>query len=240
MNKNLLNNQNYILWNIEKKKLLSKFFIEKNFRQALSILNLVSNVIFNWKSLFLAPIVIYIYLYFHLIRIESMKVFFWIILWIFSLIFFITFWFQDKKINKHKISKIKDFFLKKWTNANAVFVLWFIKLLIFYPLLIFLLASTIRSVFIPDIVKSLIFIVVFIWGLFILLRINLLNTLLFPFLVVIGLWIAMFSTVYIFIIKWISWYYIIKYYPWTKFLDKFKKFNKSYAESNYYRIELKK
>jgi len=89
MNKNFLNNQNYILWKSEKKKLLSKFFIELKYKKLLMLLTLFSNIFFNWKLLFLIPIIVYIIFYIYSENF-GLKILFWIVSLIFIIVLFMA------------------------------------------------------------------------------------------------------------------------------------------------------
>ncbi len=227
MNKNFLNNQNYILGKTEKKKLLSKFFVENRIKQFYILLNLISDLIFNWKILFLIPIFAYITLLFFSDNFW-LKIIFWIVSFIFMTIFFIYFFFKSKIKNKHKIYNIKDFFLKKWKDFNVVFILWLVKYLFIFSFL-----SLIWKIWSWGI-TFYIFFILFILSLIFLIRINLLNLILFPFILIYMFFYGL--------LKYIIWnknYLIYKKRFKIDYFSKFDYIDLEKAENNYYKITKK-
>ena len=246
--KNLLNNQNYILWKAEKKKLLSKFFIEKNLKNIFNILNKFNNVIFSWKYFFLLPGIVFILSFIFLTN-DALKNGFLIIIWLITsiltiwMIYFINIvWFKN---NISWIKNFKDFFFKKGNNQDVEFILWWIKfilwmILFFYFVLnlsaiwiLFWITELTYFVFLFLFVFCIIFMVFF-------LSFNLLNTIVF---LLILLWYLMLvwivSFIYTFLFKWDKWYIFIKYKPITQFLEKFKNIESKSAKNIYYEINEK-
>ena len=235
--KNLFNNQNYILWKTEKKKLLSKFFVEFHYNKILKILNYFYNIIFNWYLLFLVPIIIYYFLFSTLKDIPS-QIFYWVILWIFSLIFFIYFFFIWSSSNKHNYKSIKEFLFKKWSNLNVVFILWFIKVSLYYFFIMTYLIDFLKMIGAWEVFTFFSFIISLFWWIFFMININLLNLFLFPFLLIYIIFYWSINYIKIFFKK-NNMYRIIKHTFKVHLLKKFDKIDKKSAENKYYKIQQK-
>lgn len=148
MNKNFLNNQNYILWKTEKKKLLSKFFVENLVKNVFMILGFFEHLIID-NIMLLFMIFFLLFLFFIWIYVNSF------VLIIFSIFFLIMFYLgsineiKDYKksffVFKSKQEKyIKDYFILN-KNYNIFFRLKIINILFFPFLFIVLLYLSLFS-----------------------------------------------------------------------------------------------
>ncbi len=249
MNKNLLNNQNYILWNTEKKKLLSKFFVEKFLRIFYKIISILYHYSIPITLLILAFIFTIIFLLYSLTNAGGlMFTVFMIIILIIPIIIIAKNLISKKVV---KITSFNDFILleQEWISLILIGeILWILvewlilkrnilsnidnfmyKML--YSFLIFVIWYFIFfSFFVGEysFVGFLIFVVVLNF-------INFVSVLLLPILIIlVCIWI-----IYILIQHSVNSYYFIKFSPKTKILKKFKKLGKNDAENNYYKLELK-
>ena len=260
MKNNLLNNQNYILWKTEKKKLLSKFFVEKNIQTLYILLSwfyfLITNmfkyvlviifILFIW-FIFFAPILSTLYNVFLYPKILTVVL--WLLFWGFIIfIFYKIIWSYKteilRRMKKMKIKKIwnfSDFFRTPKINFNNVDSKSVLYLFPTYLLLLWIVSTFLLKLefaFNQENIAIFVIAVLLVWIPFI--KINFYSLLLTPILLIIWLINIFLSLIYVFIIKGVVWYQITKYYPWNRFFEKFTKFNKQYAKNNYYKIELKK
>ncbi len=143
MKNNFLNNQNYILWKTEKKKLLSKFFVENSIKNIFSILTKIYNII----NEYLVKILIFSLFIFFIVVIFKI---YWISLYLLIFIFLIflaylsyksgikkrtyssnysylwksSFYLPKKTEKIFSITNFKSYFLywdiskEKWTSYN--------------------------------------------------------------------------------------------------------------------------
>ncbi len=247
MKKNFLNAQNYILWKTEKKKLLSKFFVEKFLKIFYDFLAKLS---FYFNEYIWIFILLFIYIIVNIIPFyiindnDSLQVLFYN--WLMLTSFFLLYWLYYfkkiciiKKYNKkqYKILNIKDYFFTK--ENNIYFPIFFISIYIISFLDFFSENDLLRTWFS--------FLSILLWFLFYyklkrfnIAKIKFLSILFLPILLLIFPFIFLYSTIYVFLIKWIKWYKFLKYKPQTKFLEKFEKLEKNFAENKFYKVEIKK
>ena len=265
MKNNLLNNQNYILWKTEKKKLLSKFFVEKNIQSFYKILDGFYNItlrvfVFVWVIIFTFS-AIWGILY-HNNDDDLIGKVIWIV---FQLGILYGFYFFRKEIFYTKIfcvKSLKDFvfrknqfqisqtvfnILKMWLSMlfkERDFNIWSPKspthLLqnIFYVLFVPLILGLFVFLFLDTHIIAQIIIYIILIIIFDV--ISLVWTLLLP-LLVITIWVSfLFTIISMFLLWWVRKLYFLKYSPQTKILKKFSQLESNYAKNNYYKIELKK
>ena len=240
---NLLNNQNYILWKTEKRKLLSKFFIEKY----------IKFYVYYWVSLFYSIIVSFLkiiivtfimgFIFYNIYGIFMILTFSlsWILrVWFIFVLFYFLYeifklfiWWYFKP-NIKNINNLKDFFSppymlkynKKDTNIG------FNLESFFYIFVIFILTTSI--LYIPWIFISFPILVGTVAFIFILLflKFNLFSLIIFIFFVL----SIPFTFLYSFFIKSRKKYLFTKSKPNIKILKPFIKLKKNKAENKYYRI----
>lgn len=104
---NFLNNQNYILGNFEKKKILNKFFAYKNWYNLLNILDYISYFANNY----LKYIIVFV-LYLTIIYVEKDRNFLFLLIsfWVLIIWLLIT-KYLIPKTDKNYITSIWDFFI---------------------------------------------------------------------------------------------------------------------------------
>ena len=241
LKKNFLNNQNYILWKTEKKKLLSKFFIEKNIKNIYLFFSKI-NILFTEKNKNLASfsIVSFAFVY---ASIMSMYTgwFFISILFIIVIIFIINiFIINNLSIGKNELT-VKNFysyfFIKKWYTLS-----WIVILLVTFMFIILFLGIVIN---ISSLILFVFLFLILIWVLlffgvkFKLNKLKWFNLIIFPLVILYQLILSIFIFIYIFFIKWVNWYSFIKQKPNSWLLKKFKKIRKNSASNEFYKIELK-
>ncbi len=248
MNSNFLNAQNYILWKTEKKKLLSKFFVEKFLKIFYWILEKISNnFIYIWIILFIIDFSLIIFIFFRLLKAKDSWLInilvFLIIFWLFFVYKFIKNYSKIKltKINI-KITNFSDFFTKNKSSNTYLEILYYLiflfNIFIIFPILLAFLFEYLA--FPKSIAFILMFSFPFLGVLTIYSWVNLYSLLLFPFLSIIMFFIGIYSLIYTFIFKWINSYIFLKYKPQTKFFEKFKKLEKNLATNEFYLVEAKK
>lgn len=237
-NKNFLNNQNYILGKTEKKKLLSKFFIENFFRKIINVFSLSNSLFYNKKYIYkwndymwsnreinvFFIVLIYIILFvFALLSWDFKDIFYMFI--VFSPIFLIALYIVIKKFHFIVIKKYSDFFIVKWYSFfNYVLIMIFFIYVLKYLWINF---------------GDFWWVIVIIWifiSAFLNNSINFFNILFIPFIILFLFLSFIFYSFYVFILRWIKWFKIIKYTSKSKILNKFKNIDQSYAENKYYKI----
>ena len=243
--KNLLNNQNYILWKTEKKKLLSKFFVEKNMKHVLNLFNMVSY--FIKKFLFVIFLIFLLFIAIKTIDIiyidGSISLLIVPIFLLAILIYFLS-WNNISKINT-----IGDYFINSEvynSDDNSYLSHKFIN--IFTPPLIF------GSIFYFSLYFEFLILTlgyIFIWYFFTIIVIplilayffekimtwlNYINLLFFPLLLIYQIVYFVFSVIYTFLLKREKWFHFIKYKPITQFFNKFKNIKSKSAKNKYYKI----
>ena len=238
MKKNFLNNQNYILGKTEKKKILSKFFVEllyKKFREKLIKINTLKIDEKNYKNSFL--ILLLVVLLFILWLFYRFTIYFSIPL--------VTYLFIKYKLVYNPKAKkhlnIKNYFLysKKYISDIQVYVYVFMNFI--FIMYIWTKYHNDDDLFAGAIVFSFllaIFLLVFFNK--ILFRVKILNLLLFPFFIIYLFFYSIIITFNIFILKWTNWYLFHRYRIKSKILEKFTKIEEKYGKNKYYRIEIKK
>lgn len=227
-NENFNNNQNYILGNFEKKKLLSKFFMEKSMRRILIFFSKI-NTIFRNEDLYVSFfwITSHFSLFVILVFVFTDNIFY-ILLSFIAYIFFI--FIKINTIPLYDVSdlNVKSFFIRnkeEWISMSymilvlivfsmPIILLWYFFL--FFPILLFLIIIPFLK---PEIS-----------------RLKLVNISLFSFIFIYQFILLLLSFIFVFIIRWIFWYKIIKMIPNTKILSKFNKINKESASNEYLMI----
>ena len=216
--KNLLNNQNYILWKTEKKKLLSKFFVEKilniYFFRLLSLFyNFIHNI-FIFVGMFLYFLlnlfIIYI-IYINLFVIFSFGTVLALLLILMFTLSFLSSWKNILKTKKIKIKSIKEYL--SW--PDSITIDWKMKTSNFKERV---------NINIDGIIY-----VSFLIG----------SILLLPLFIAVLVLVLIFFLIITFIFKWIDWYKFIKYFPETKIINKFTKLKNNKAKNKYYKIKVK-
>ena len=127
--KNLLNNQNYILWKTEKKKLLSKFFVEKSIKYIYKIFTYFYSywplVIFLIWTIFLISYSILLIIFSHVPF--GSKIFY---IWFIPFIIYVLYVWRDKlRVNLFKINKFSDFIFRKEKFQIFKYTIYFLKFL---------------------------------------------------------------------------------------------------------------
>ena len=229
---NFLNNQNYIIWTTEKKKLLSKFFVEKNYKITL---NFINNVLTYLESWYLFILIWILYLYVSTLFWYFPTKYFFYILWslLFIIIWFFTTW-HYKRVNN--VNRFRDFlYLKNFSLFN--FSLLLIIIFSFLHLIWFIWVD---SSFITNSI-----VVLWFWTLIVLAswykkHLNIFNLIFSPFILIVVLLSWLFSYIKTFFSKMKK---IIKYTPnanltkWIYDILDEKAFEK--VENEFYKIELK-
>ncbi len=234
---NFMNSQNYILGKGEKKKVLSKFFMERLLQL---IYNKIPKIISIIYILFLISIVaIFLFIWFSLI-INSFTylltvsiptiIVMMILLWFFILLFIkplaqniFDFW------KNQEILSLKNYFFVKiniWIN----FILWFVSLMyitpdiykqttfwIFFTILFFLHDDKVKTIFEK-------------------INVNFITTIFSP---VFFIWII-FTWIYYYLFSNKKDFITNKQKPNSKILKKFEILEKNYAINKYYEISMKK
>jgi len=218
-NNNLKNNQNYIFGQNEKRKILSKYFIEKIFKyQYFNLLSVFYNIV-NY-------LIILIWLLFHILLILSIIYFIYIDIfdrnyknsWLILLIpillislWMLFWWWKYLKLDTKRIKSFKQYFsLTKVISYNSkMYTNNFKERINIHPKwIIYLLFLIISIILLPTF--------------FIILLINII-----------------ISLINIFLFKWIKWYFFIKFSPNSFILNKFNIITEKKAENEYYRIKVK-
>jgi len=243
-NSNFLNNQNYVLGKNEKKKILSKFFVENNI---LFFLNLFNNIkiIFSkkinlWKKVF---IVLYSFLavFAYLIFTNANIIFIFLSFFIpFPIIFILKYLeLRNTKYQKNlvEISSFKNLFTRRKHNIFWTFI--FMSIYISPPLVIFFQLLVWNEM-----------ISLYVWIFFILslifkksiknfLKLKFLFILFFPILIILEIFIWTYFYIK-FIFTWTKWFKITKFSYKKNLINKFLLLNKNYWENMFYKIEQKK
>ena len=233
-NKNILNNQNYILWKTEKKKLLSKFFVE-SFIKTILLFFVKKDSIFEkenklYSNIWGVMFIIYLFIFFYWLIVSNYILLFsfWILFLFLSYIIF-----SIIEVKKETISFREYFFVK------GKFSFWFIFLsfisIFFWWIFMFYIGLFNYVAFYYII---LFFLLIFLYEKW-LSKIKITNLLSFPFIILIVFLNIIYSLIKSFLFKWIKWYFFTKTKPITNILSKFKYLNKNYAENKYYKIEQK-
>jgi len=231
-NSNFLNAQNYILGKSEKKKLLSKFFVEKMISNILWKINIFNIIFFPLLIIFLLiNIFIFIFilnLYISLNIILIITIIIWLIISIFS-------------NNENKDIKFEEYYFSKKPILFSVLV--FLFLLIILLIIAFWIRKGTDYYYLKNyfpyinywIIPLILLSVYFYKKTILLFRINYIWIILFP----INLIIFLFYWIFIFInysIIWTNYFSFIKYFPKKKLFKKFRKIKNNYAENKYYKI----
>lgn len=232
---NFLNNQNYILWKTEKKKLLSKFFVEKIFLFLINFLYYFTQVFI----FVLAPTLILLIFSFFIFPSFNPYYFF-----VFCTLFFTIFIYIQLSKEKFytKIDLKKLFYSKNYFSLILVLFILIFLFILPYWLNSWIYYSSFNSYlpyfwyYYPLLIILFLYFSKYTFKIF---KINYALIIFFPFILLLSIFIYFLSFIYIFLLKWINWYKIIKKEPKAKFLEKFKKIEKNYAENKYYKIKLK-
>ena len=225
MNDNFFNNQSYILWKTEKKKLLWKFFVDRNFYVFLKVLNVLSKVV---SSKIFVTIFYFVFMYFVRVSLSlnglnamTEYIYFWFFFWC---ILFIFYFMHEKS---KWIKDIKDFLISRlrWKR------LFFFK---FLPLLIITLLLLPKDISFFLLVISIIIFPIF------LSFINVINLLsLIVFILPYSILSSLFSFIYVYVLKWIKWYNFIKIKPEKNILKKYDIIENDNAENDIYKIKVR-
>ncbi len=230
---NFLNNQNYILGKTEKKKLLSKFFVENIFlRRKEDILKIIKWWIIFGYTLVLAWVLLFLN---YLLLIEySISIIMSILISIPLIVIYFVFLISSiKKYNKtlQKIDSNKLLFLDKKST-------WYF----FYTIINFSIIILLSGLFFLDniYISIMIFLFIALDIIFFILKINFIVYFFLTLFTIIKLILFPILFLYISLFKWFKGYTYIKNNPFTKIKDKFKDINISFAENKFYKIKLKK
>ncbi len=255
MQSNFRNNQNYILWKSEKKKLLWKFFWESSLNRIFYYISYVRHNILVWIIYFLYFLLYFIISYLIWITILSLLNLFnsvnWVLLVsIFS--FFISI-YASYNSNKRKIFKIKyinyfkDYFFIRWrykniwkNNLHIIFADWqigLIEILINWIITFFIFIKLlIIYIYYINIFSFSIWLILLV---FFIIYVNIILTIISP-LVFLYIWLTyLYWFIYTFLIKRLSWYNFIKKVPEQNILKKFKTLNNTWAENDIYKIKVR-
>lgn len=221
---NFLNNQNYILWKSEKRRLLSKFFAEYFIHSYNNILKYINKKLPNWLLIYLSIYsVIFIFIplfkWFFKNPISS-------ILFSSVIIFYTLFLFKDYKIFKwfhFKYSKNNYFLISKYSYIHLFFkyifiVFVFFNILFFNTPLLFLLSLFISFIF---------------------LFLDFFKLIIFPIVIFLFILIYSYQYIYMIIFKGEKWYLFIKYTPLSNYFKRFNFDKKRAVENEYYEIKEK-
>ncbi len=251
LNNNLLNNQNYILGKSEKKKLLSRFFVDKLLFFIYKILNNVKQNIKYEKIIlyfFFFPFLFSLLLpLFYKSDINTKEcitlvnfIFIFLIFVVLIFIYSIFSKFKHKKyISNKDVSLIRIFYSKKY---NIFSIIFFLSLVLIFIIIIhtrnecFLIKNTI---FYYIFYFVLFFILFFRKYTFFIFKINIIQLIFLPLYLIIFSFFFIWNIIYIFILKWINWYNLIKIKPESNILKKFNIINKQSAENDTYKIKVK-
>lgn len=227
---NFLNNQNYVLGNTEKKKILSKFFIEKLihflYKMSLSFKSSLDLFIVLLLFIFFLPLWFVVLLF--VLKVNPFIAFFLstTIVFIFSIIKN----FRNVKVKKN--IKIRDLFISNNVNLfSIIFILWILLvggiyfltgwyILLFYGVL-FIIFWTI------ELLNN---IMVYLF------RIKIIQIIMIPFYLLLLMIYAFNTFVYIFIFRWIKWFMFYKLLLKWNIIKNFDKINHNKAENKYYKI----
>ena len=257
---NFLNNQNYIFWNFEKRKLLNKFFLEssfKNFKKKLFFISnsFIKNIFlylfypisistsfeknFFLRNAYITPSILLTGIIFTILWISTNnnKT---IIIWFFSLLFYIItnilyiiFFKNNKKILKIKYPQDYNFLhITKLDDINLNYLKWKI-----FPLSIFFIFSNQFDYIFKQ--SELIWMTLFFSLIFIIIYFRLLNIFFLPF--IFTYYFIYNILLYIkYIIIWLKWYNFIKKTSYSNISKSFYILEENYAENQYYKLEIKK
>ena len=216
MKRNFLNNQNYILWKTEKKKLLSKFFVEIIIKKYFKIIKKVDKFVNSIYFLF----ILFIWFIF-LIYIKNILYLYNIVLLIiFSVFYFYNIW-------KYKrIKTLINFIIPN--NLNYIIII--LKFIFFTFLIGWVIGFTYN-------IYLLVFFIIIIP--IILSIINVFNISLILLFIPYICFYFLYSIFYIIFLKWTKWYKFQKNKPKQNILKKFNKIKKYWAENEFYKIKLK-
>ncbi len=242
MKNNLLNNQNYILGESEKKKLLTKLFIETSINKFYKILTLINYYVSRYFWVLFFTIIILCSLYYSK----------FLIFLIFLVPIADAISIDSKRgkripknreiINYRNITKKINFWNYVFNEFDALFnnisnsLITLIKTIFIYVLFYFYFLNHNNNLelYLLIIWSSLsIFLVILI------LRIKVINLLLVPILLIYESFILLYSFIYIFLFRWINWYIFIKKHFKTNLLKKFYKIDWEVAENRDYIIKIK-
>lgn len=229
---NFLNNQNYILWKTEKKKLLSKFFVEKFFKNILTFLPLLNWILYSFIWIF---IILSIPLFFvDYAVIESTNA---LISFLFSMFLLLVLWFSlivwwIKSFRLWYYERIRDYFITIKPNKlnNSIWAV----LVVFSPLFIF----EWWHVFFDG--YWFINVIVSVVLAFYLSRKNFLNIMsivFFPVVLIFSCLNFLITIFMVFVFRWINKYTFKKNNPKINILKKFNILEMNFAQNNF--IELK-
>jgi hypothetical protein len=252
-NKNFRNNQNYILWNIEKKKLLSKFFVE-NFKSKIYLfLNKIDFTIskVNSENSF-SIYIIFIWIFVYILYFPILYTIIWLIIFIIS--FTIKLNSLQLPINyKNKIVKFRDYLIDKRKSSismNIFLLLIWLSIISAMPVYLIYYFNT---YFLIDIdILVLLFLCIFapiaIFYFYkfykylnktILVKFKLLNILLSPFFLFFIIIYWFYSLLRIFIFNSDKKYMFLKTNPFAHLLSEFTIINSVYAKNKNYIIAKK-
>jgi len=163
----------------------------------------------------------------------------WFICFIFTIILLINVnWNSNNTIEKISFINKKEFFFSFLYNEKVWGSIFSLKIAIYFFYFLWFISSinNIGNInYFSYILGLFLFIIVFL--IFVYIKNS--NIIFLIILLLLQPFIILFFYLYIFLIKGTKWYKFIKYLPQTKFLKKFDKLEKKYAENKYYKINLK-
>jgi len=249
--KNFLNNQNYILGKAEKKKLLSKFFVELFFSKINNFIWLIPRVIkydifYIVFSILTLVVVFSITMFFDIHGANrsitpsglwfTLKVFFFIFIpsLIITLIWSIFLNTNKEYLSLDILKESKTYFTKWWdlfsiTFFTAIFI-WFV--IYFFAIWLWYVNFIIIIILFKFYKKSYKFLKK-------IYNLKLLQVLFLPFVLIFIIVIIPFIYINILFKNRINKYFFIRKRIKFKFRQKFKKLSSGYAENKFYKITLK-
>ncbi len=257
---NFLNNQNYILWKTEKKKLLSKFFIQKSIKKIYEILTL-----FYYYSVVIFFILFWFFWVSELIKkngfSNSIILLFFMIIFFFWSQYLFKFWKKDFFIQRKEINSFYNFlfirdifyFLQYPILIFSVFIPYFKKIKIkknhikkeskvdilklfytfLYPFILFIVSVIFWLFWLDNWIYIFLLLLVFFYF------INIFSFIILPFFIITVFFITIYWLIYSFVFKWINWYRFLKAKPNVKKIWIFIELKTNFWKNKFYKISLK-
>ena len=234
-NKNFLNNQNYILGNSEKKKLLSKFFWERNVHNMFTFFWKMDSFFYN---LFNKSYNWYLSLFIFIGFITTI----WILFYLWSLKILFSFIFLSIIFFLYKINNHNSTFLI--TSIIIISIIWFFSWLTLFVSIINVIDIGIFSITFKNfiyfgIIPSCLLTLVYFFYKTKLAYIKILNIIIFHFILLYQLFYLIFSFIFVFLIRWFKWFLFYKKFPEKDILKKFVSIKNDSAENSLYKVKIK-